>query len=206
MSKSYEKEMLKALGQPAKLKKETDQKYRSRLMKAGNKLSDQEFDELPTNLQDWLNDAVNADNAGEEIRDLHTIDKKKANMPKSLVQKHLEKIDCRVLNEAPDIICEFVDGQAGIYALYNGEKLYYVGLADSLLRRLRDHLERDEHRGKWSHFSVYLTGPKYRKDLETLLIRIANPPGCKNRGNFVDSTYLPSEVKAKFKKMFEWLE
>lgn len=191
---------MKALGERPKMKKETDQKYRVRLMKAGNKLSDDQFNALGENLQVWLNDAVNADNDGDNIRDLTVPNFRKG--PKSLVQKHWEKIDCKVLKEHPQIISEYVKGQNGIYALYSGDKLYYVGLASSLLSRLLCHLE-DCHSGKWDRFSVFLTGPEHRKDLETLLIHIARPPGCVQRGNFVDSTNLTWELKAKFKKMIE---
>jgi hypothetical protein len=200
MAKSIEKAMLKALDQKPKLKKETDQKYRVRLMKAGNKLSEEEFYALPENLQVWLNDAVNADNDGDNIRDLTVPALHKG--PKALVKKHWEKIDCKVLKEHPDLISEYVKRQNGIYVLYSGDKLHYVGLAKSLLGRLLQHLV-DRQKGKWDRFSVYLTGPEHRKDLETLLIRIARPPGCVQRGNFVDSTNLTWELKEKIKKLFE---
>jgi hypothetical protein len=72
MAERFEKAMLKALGQKPKSKKETDQQYRTRLMKAGNKLADDDFDALSENCQNWLNDCVNADNVCDDLPDLTT--------------------------------------------------------------------------------------------------------------------------------------
>jgi hypothetical protein len=40
-------------------------------------------------------------------------------------------------------------GYAGIYALYHGSKLYYVGLTKNLFGRIRWHLK-DRHAQKWT--------------------------------------------------------
>jgi len=42
-----------------------------------------------------------------------------------------------------------------VYALYRREKLYYVGLATNLRSRINQHLK-DRHKGKWTHFSLYI--------------------------------------------------
>jgi predicted GIY-YIG superfamily endonuclease len=34
-----------------------------------------------------------------------------------------------------------IKGHAGIYALYKGERLYYVGLATNLMGRVKQHFE-----------------------------------------------------------------
>ena len=50
-------------------------------------------------------------------------------------------------------------GYAGIYALYHGSKLYYVGLTKNLFGRVRWHL-RDRHARKWDSF-VILTPKRF---------------------------------------------
>lgn len=64
-------------------------------------------------------------------------------MPKRapLVTQHLERISREALEEYQDIVKKFVRGRQGVYALYRGEKLYYVGLASNLRNRLRHHLK-----------------------------------------------------------------
>src|SRR5688500_14990206 len=73
-----------------------------------------------------------------------------------LVCQQLEMISSRLLEDYQAIIREYIRRRNGVYALYKGQKLYYVGLATSLSGRLKQHL-RDKHKGLWDHFSVYLT-------------------------------------------------
>ena len=54
-----------------------------------------------------------------------------------LVCPHLENIPRKMLEEYQDIIRDLVRGRNGVCALYRRGKLYYVGLASSLLGRLR---------------------------------------------------------------------
>ncbi len=115
-----------------------------------------------------------------------------------LVCQHLENVSRRMLEEYQNIIRDFVRGRNGVYALYRRGKLYYVGLASSLLGRLKHHL-RDRHADTWDRFSVYLTvGTSFMKEIESLLIRIANPPGNKMRGKFARCANLLPEVKAEY--------
>jgi len=87
-----------------------------------------------------------------------------------------------------------------VYALYRRGKLYYVGLASSLLGRLRLHL-RDRHGDTWDRFSVYLTiGPRYMKEIESLILRVAEPPGNKVKGKFIRSENLLGKVKAEYRR------
>ena len=68
-------------------------------------------------------------------------------------------------------------GYAGVYALYHGERLYYVGLATNLYNRLRWHT-RNRHKGKWDRFAIFrVRRVRYLKDMETLLLQVAEPPG-----------------------------
>lgn len=113
-------------------------------------------------------------------------------MPKGkrLVTEHLENVSWEVLKDYPDIIKEIIKRRAGVYALYKGDSLYYVGLASNLMARLKSHLK-DRHRGAWNRFSVYLTlRDEHIRELESLLLRIVNPDGNKIRGQFVKSKNL----------------
>jgi hypothetical protein len=68
-------------------------------------------------------------------------------------------------------------GYAGVYALYKRDKLYYVGLANNLYWRILGHT-RNKHRGKWDRFAIFRVGRvRYLKDIETLLLNVAKPPG-----------------------------
>jgi GIY-YIG catalytic domain len=75
------------------------------------------------------------------------------------------------------VLKKIMRGYAGVYALYNGEKLYYVGLATNLYNRLRWHTK-NRHRGKWDRFAIFrVRRVRYLKDMETLLLQVAEPPG-----------------------------
>lgn len=113
---------------------------------------------------------------------------------KHLVIQHLENISGKVLDEYPEIIKLIIKGKAGIYSLYNREKLYYIGLASNLMGRLNTHLK-DRHRGRWDRFSVYLTRHnEHMKELESLLLRITHPSGNKVGGKFIKSQNLRSDI------------
>ena len=193
--KTVEKELLKATKRKPMGINETDQQFRLRIMKGVDRLSDKAFYKLSAEAQRWVVAAVKAYNKKKKIRAF-------PKTPIALVQKHWEDIDSKVLQQTPEIISRFIDGQNGIYALYSDGNLYYVGLAKNLLARLMQHLE-DRLYGKWDRFSVYLTGSEFRKDLETLLLRIAKPQGCKNRGNFVGSNNLSWEAKSELRTQID---
>lgn len=114
-----------------------------------------------------------------------------------LVLQHLENISWKVLQEYPGIIRTMIKGKWGVYALYRKDKLYYVGLANNLMGRLKNHLK-DRHHNRWDRFSVYLTiKSSHIKELESLLIRVTNPPGNRLKGKFIKSIGLRSELNAK---------
>jgi hypothetical protein len=112
----------------------------------------------------------------------------------ALVCQQLENLSRDVLQEYQDIIREYIRGRHGVYALYRKEKLYYVGLAINLRRRLKQHLK-DRHGESWDRFSVYLTiEGHHTKELESLLLRIAKPQGNRQSGKFRQC----ENLKAKF--------
>src|SRR5438093_1520312 len=101
-----------------------------------------------------------------------------------LVTQYLESISSEGFEKHADIIRKFVRGRNGVYALYRKGKLYYSGLASDLRGRLRWHL-RDRHAHKWDTFSVYLTiGDQHLRELESLILRVAQPPGNRQLGKF----------------------
>ena len=73
-------------------------------------------------------------------------------------------------------------GYAGIYALYQGSKLYYVGLTKNLFGRVRWHL-RDRHAKRWDSFVIFrIKRVNYLKDIETLLMHLVATPGNRVKG------------------------
>jgi hypothetical protein len=125
-----------------------------------------------------------------------------------LVCQYIENLSSAALEKYKDIIRDMVGRQHGVYALYKGDKLYYVGLATNLRNRLNHHLK-DRHRGLWDRFSVYLTIESgHIKELESLVIRIAQPKGNKQKGGFARSENLLRKMKRQLRQQqkLEWLE
>ena len=100
----------------------------------------------------------------------------------ALVLGFLERILSDAFEEYPRQITELIGKQHGIYALYKGNHLYYVGLATNLRNRIKHHLK-DRHAGKWDRFSLYLVHKvDHIKELESLILRIAEPKGNRTGG------------------------
>jgi len=75
-------------------------------------------------------------------------------------------------------------GYSGLYVLYRRKTLYYIGLARDLFWRLHTHTK-DRHKHKWDRFAIYrIARVRYLKDIESLLLRVANPPGNAVAGKF----------------------
>jgi len=120
----------------------------------------------------------------------------------SLVCQYLENISREALENYQDIIRSYVGRRQGIYALYKGNKLYYIGLAGNLRIRLRQHLK-DRHKESWDRFSVYLTiGDSHMKELESLILRIVNTTGNKQKGKFSKAENLRRKLAADIRATF----
>jgi hypothetical protein len=105
----------------------------------------------------------------------------------ALVHQHLENVSRELLEHHPDVVRQFIGRNAGIYALYRKNKLYYVGLATALRGRLKAH-GKNKHGKSWDRFSIYLTmRDQHLREIEALLLRIANPPGAKQKGRLAQS-------------------
>ncbi|HWT01576.1 MAG TPA: GIY-YIG nuclease family protein [Pyrinomonadaceae bacterium] len=97
--------------------------------------------------------------------------------PRSLVINRLEKVSKDLFRKYFSLITELVGNSPGIYALYDGSELYYVGKSTDLKKRVKQHL-RDRHLASWTHFSLYLVRKaEHIHEIESLLVRIANPQG-----------------------------
>lgn len=123
--------------------------------------------------------------------------------PKALVAQHLENVSGDRLEKYQRIIREIVSGRHGVYALYRRNRLYYVGLAGNLRRRLKRHLH-DRHAGRWDRFSVYLTvDDGYLKEPESLVLRIVPTEGNRVRGCFAASESLNGRIQRAVRADFD---
>ncbi len=133
--------------------------------------------------------------------------KKSNSKPRSLVIKRLENVSKDVFRKHYDLITELVGNSHGIYALYDDKELYYVGKSTDLKRRVKHHL-RDRHYAGWTHFSLYLVrNAEHIHEIESLLIRIANPKGNrkfpKSDSSGAMLKQLQNMVKQKHKDEYE---
>ena len=117
-----------------------------------------------------------------------------------MVLGYLEQIASSAFGDFPKQVTELIGKQHGVYALYKGTRLYYVGLASNLRGRINHHL-RDRHAGKWDHFSLYLVRKAdHIKELESLILRISDPKGNKTRGRLKHAENLRANLQRKIRK------
>ncbi|MCH8146757.1 MAG: DUF2924 domain-containing protein [Planctomycetes bacterium] len=117
-----------------------------------------------------------------------------------LVGGFLERISVTAFEKYHREITDLVRSQHGVYALYKNDRLYYVGLAVNLRRRIKQHL-RDKHAGRWNRFSLYLVRKvDHIKEIESLLLRIADPAGNKQGGRLRKATNLDRQLRRKMQK------
>ena len=120
-----------------------------------------------------------------------------------LVSQYLENISRDILKDHHDVIKSYVSEKHGIYALYKNKKLYYVGLAIDLKKRLSRHLA-DKHGELWDRFSIYLTVDiSHMKELETLFLRILKPEGNTVKGKFKNAENIKRRVYSDVKEKMD---
>lgn len=111
-----------------------------------------------------------------------------------LVSQFMENVSSVALEDYQDLFRSFAKRRHGVYALYKGKRLYYVGLAQNLRTRLKQHL-RDRHGKAWDRFSMYLTlNDSHIKELESLVLRIVRPEGNRQKGKIVKARVLRNGV------------
>jgi len=129
--------------------------------------------------------------------------RKKRRGTRSIIQGHLEKVGSGVFERYKDAITSLIAGNQGVYALYRRRKLYYIGLASDLRGRIKHHLK-DKHRGKWDQFSLYIIRKEdHIREVEALLVRIAEPGGNSQKGKLIRSRNLQPELKREVKRRQE---
>ena len=97
-------------------------------------------------------------------------------------------------------------GYSGLYVLYKRERLYYIGLATNLFWRLHAHTK-NKHKGKWDRFAIYrINRVRYLKDIESMLLRIADPPGNSVSGKFHRDADLTKVLKTIQRKQLRTLK
>lgn len=121
----------------------------------------------------------------------------------SLVSEYIENINREMLEKYARQIRNYAKSRNGIYVLYSGSKLYYVGLATSLSGRLAAHLK-DRHKENWDSFSMYLTSDSgYLREIESLLLRVTMPTGNIAKGKLKGSVNLLKNFQADLKHQFK---
>jgi hypothetical protein len=96
--------------------------------------------------------------------------------------------------------------RAGVYALYQNDKLVRVGLGTNIYWRLKGHAK--SKKLVWNTASLFIIGEKnlkYLRDLETAIVRIAKPKYNNQKGRVRDEHFLErllkKSVKLKRKKL-----
>lgn len=122
---------------------------------------------------------------------------------RGLFERKLEKISKEIFEKYPSALSDLIGTSHGVYALYDEDKLYYVGKASDLKRRIKQHLK-DRHFAQWTHFSLFLTSKSaHIVDIESVLIAMANPRGNKAKPKGTADAKLRKELEALVKKRQE---
>lgn len=117
-----------------------------------------------------------------------------------LVTQSLEHISKDVFSKYASLITQLVEKSSGVYALYDEDELYYVGRATQLRRRVKQHLK-DRHDASWTHFSIYLISKdEHIGEIESLLVRIANPKGNTVKPKGKDSRVMRKQLEKLIKQ------
>lgn len=135
------------------------------------------------------------------IKILLVVKKKRSNKG-LLIKGMIEKVPASSFGVLRKELKGILKGKSGIYALYKGDKVFYVGLAKELYWRTFHHLERDRMANRWDSFSVFIIKRiKYLKDLETLVLRISKPKGNRVKGKLPEHNLLRENLRKRAKHL-----
>ncbi len=124
---------------------------------------------------------------------------KNLNSQKGLITQSLEHISKEIFSKYSDLITQLIEKSSGVYALYDENELYYVGRATQLRTRVKQHLK-DRHEAGWTHFSLFLIrNDEHIGEMESLLVRIANPKGNAVKPKGKDSRKLHKQLEQLIK-------
>lgn len=124
----------------------------------------------------------------------------------SLIQYALDGVKRAYFDIIKRELRRVLKNMSGIYALYKGDKLVYVGLATDIYWRMKGHSK--NKRLDWDTASIFIIKKiKYLRDVETAVVRIAKPKYNDIRGRVKDEHYLErllgKRVRTKQKKLRE---
>lgn len=126
----------------------------------------------------------------------------------SLIHYALDGIKRESFEVIKTELANLLKHRAGVYALYQNDKLVRVGLGAKIYWRLKGHAK--SKKLVWNTASLFIIGEKnlkYLRDLETAIVRIAKPKYNKQKGRVRDEHYLERllrrSVKLKRKKLHE---
>jgi len=126
----------------------------------------------------------------------------------SLIHFDLDGIKRESLEVIKTELASLLKKRAGVYALYQNDKLVRVGLGTNIYWRLKGHSK--SRKLVWNTASLFIIGAenlKYLRDLETAIVRIAKPKYNNQQGRVRDEHFLErllrKSVKLKRKKLHE---
>ncbi len=126
----------------------------------------------------------------------------------SLIHFALDGITRESFDVIKTELANLLKRRAGVYALYQNDKLVRVGLGTSIYWRLKGHAK--SKKLVWNSASLFIIGEKnlkYLRDLETAVVRIAKPKYNDQKGRVRDEHYLErvlrKSVKLKRKSLHE---
>lgn len=105
--------------------------------------------------------------------------RRKKSMKGMLIKGMSRRLPAQILEDPAfrAALTKIMKNYSGIYALYKHNKLYYIGLTKNLHGRLNSHYK-DKYPGRWDKFVIFrIKRVDYLKDIETLLLQVALPPG-----------------------------
>ena len=124
----------------------------------------------------------------------------------SLIQYALDGITRESFEVIKIELASVLKRRAGVYALYQNDKLVRVGLGTNIYWRLKGHAKNKKL--TWNSASLFIIGKKnlkYLRDLETAIVRIAKPKYNDQKGRVHDEHYLErllrKSVREKRKKL-----
>ena len=104
-------------------------------------------------------------------------------MGRPLIRTKLEREGFKVIDSEEDNYDEdraLIPFKGGVYCLFYGDTLQYVGRAVNLKDRLRQHLDNKKNKTygyiPFGNYSWYVLHPKQIGDAEDFLIRYYDPP------------------------------
>lgn len=119
----------------------------------------------------------------------------------SLIHYALDGIKRESFDVIKRELADLLKHRAGVYALYQNDKLVRVGLGTNIYWRLKSHAQ--SKRLIWNTASLFIIGPtnlKFLRDLETAIVRIAKPKYNDQQGRVREEHYLERLLKKSVRK------